>query len=272
MPGKKRLAKEKRERNGRVLAFFGSACALGEWWYNVNNPEPSDLFSGALLLGFCAFSLVATWEFFDFRFGGRVGSFALATIAFFLLFRLSGEWRGAHQRAEVWQHLTVSVPSGAIDYDPMVTNFTVTNGSAFTISKLHGVTCYTNAAVGNEDSAQRGAYSWKDERGGSGLTFGPLTDPAPLMATFDQGMKHSPIGPGGDAQTDRCMEWFQFTTGTICADITLIFWYALQSQPDLREEKRFRLVGERPDRGKFEWSQRTVEAPGNYCERYKKWD
>lgn len=167
------------------------------------------------------------------------------------------------QRNETLQHLTAEhhlVP-GEED-DPMHTMFSVNNGGTNVISRKHGITCLTNLAVGNNGTSEsRGISSWIDN--GQMVISG-------LAHTFDRPPASSVLLPGGDAQTDQCLKVWGFANGTDCADVTVIFWYSLDSQPDIHQEKDFRFVAYKSKTGQFSWYGETISEPKTYCERYLK--
>jgi hypothetical protein len=161
------------------------------------------------------------------------------------------------QHNETFQHLTANhylVP-GEED-DPMHTMFSVTNGGSYEISEKHGITCLTNLAVGNGGASVQGMFSWVAD-GKVHISGGIHTFGLPPAATT--------LLPGGDAQTDQCLNWWKFAKGTDCADITLIFWYSLESQPDVQREKSFRFVAYKGKNGQFSWYAEPQSLQGSYC-------
>jgi hypothetical protein len=53
-------------------------------------------------------------------------------------------------------------------------------------------------------------------------------------------------------------------------DVEIIFWYALETQPDREEEKRFRFFAYKGPNNKFDWYSEPIDHPGNYCEQFVK--
>jgi hypothetical protein len=77
----------------------------------------------------------------------------------------------------------------------------------------------------------------------------------------------STIDAGGDAQTDPCLKFFEFSNGTECVDMTLIFWFALETQPDWEQEKTLRFVANRSKNGRFAWYSQPVDLKISPCEK-----
>jgi hypothetical protein len=169
------------------------------------------------------------------------------------------------QQDETFERLTVNhylVP-GEED-DPMHTMFSVTNGSSYEISRQHGITCLTNETVGNGGtSTDKHLTSWV-VNGKMFFSGG--------MHTFDRPPASTTLVPGGDAQTDPCLAVWDYEHGTDCADITLIFWYALENQPGVNREKRFRLVAYKGKTGQFAWYSEPESSPEEYCKAFVKPD
>jgi hypothetical protein len=75
--------------------------------------------------------------------------------------------------------------------------------------------------------------------------------------------------PGGDAQSETCLERSFMRPGDLrplCVDMTLIIDYTLQSQPDMREEKKWRFVLDE-HKGNV-WVRHLVESPNSPCAPY----
>jgi hypothetical protein len=165
------------------------------------------------------------------------------------------------QRNNVFQNLNAThrIPPGAED-DPMNTMFLVANNSSFDISKKHQIICRTNVAVGNGShvGANRGVLSESKDGGTKiGFDLAWLLVPAP-----------SKLVAGGDAQTESCLSFFNFQQGTACVDVTLIFWYSLDTQPDLDQFKYFRYVAYKGPKGQFDWYPQPQEDSKSSCERF----
>jgi hypothetical protein len=129
----------------------------------------------------------------------------------------------------------------------------VTNGSSFAISGAHQIICETILAVGNH-----GTSPVFDNT--SGFVNGFLQ-----IGNITRVRSGAILESGGDAQTEPCLRYFGFQEGTDCADIRIIFWYSLETQPKVDQEKRFRFVGYKGKNGAFSWQTQPVNARGSYC-------
>jgi hypothetical protein len=164
-----------------------------------------------------------------------------------------------NQRQDVSYHLTAShsIPPGYED-DPVHTMFTITNNGRYEISRKHEITCYTIFALANHSIVRDTESAVRN----GGLVFGDLRE--------NHALASSTIKPGGDAQTDSCLNWFHFHEPTDCVDVEIIFWYALETQPDYEEEKTFRFFAYKGPNNKFDWYPEPIDHPGNYCEQFVK--
>ena len=140
--------------------------------------------------------------------------------------------------------------------------FTVTNGGSFSISRKHQISCFTKLAVGNNGAAQVvGITSW--------VHAGQLYVGTPIHTP--QNLADSILNPGGDAQTDPCLKFLNFAEGTDCVDITLTFWYALETQRDYEQEGKFRYVAYKDKRWlPFNWYGEPIDSKQNFCREYIK--
>lgn len=170
------------------------------------------------------------------------------------------------QRENVRQHLRFShyIPSGEED-DPMHTIFTVTNDSSYEISRNHQIGCEVTLAVGDNGAAKVQAV-------GRPAIFNPDDDSITLPAYGKRPRIRvsSTLAPGSDAESANCLRWFQFTFGTDCADVTVIFWYSLETQPDSEEDKKERYIASKGKDGKFTWVQQPVNSMNSYCAGFYK--
>jgi len=170
------------------------------------------------------------------------------------------------QRNETYQNLTAShsIPPGR-GGDPMHTMFTVTNGSKNEISVKHEITCLTNYAVSNEIPGD----SPIESRSSSIKNVMSAVVGQSIVMGHPVGWLHhlasAPLEPGGDAQTEECLAFFNFGMGTKCVDMTLIFWYSLESQAELEQEKKFRFVALKEENQLFEWYTEPTKRQGDYC-------
>jgi hypothetical protein len=163
------------------------------------------------------------------------------------------------QRKEVLHDLTANhyLRRGAED-DPMSTMFSVTNNSQFALSRQHQIACFTNLAIGNGGTV-------KLQRLRSSIVNGQL-----MVGDIPHVLSDTGLRPGGDAQTDPCLAYLEFGN-TDCVDVELEFWYSLDTQPDLPQEKKFRFVAIKSKTGGFDWYTQPIDYPSNYyCSYYDK--
>ena len=167
------------------------------------------------------------------------------------------------QRADAFRNLTATVDESA--EDPMQSTFTITNGSNQEISQLHGVTCFTHLAIGNyQTSSLKGFYSWILNRANS-----KAMQMSGIPQTFERGPAEYTIKAGGDAQSDACLAYWGFQYGTDCADVTVMFWYSLETQPDVHQEKDFRFVARKVSANRYSWHRESVSNKAGYCDSYQ---
>src|SRR5712692_2450882 len=174
------------------------------------------------------------------------------------------------QRAEVFQKLSAShqaMPAAKEEFDPLFTLFTVTNDSSYTISGKHALICYVNLAVG-ANGYSRLDNIWESVDGKT-MMFGAAVDQfRDFIPTLE------PLQPGGDAQTDQCLKVIGFERGVACVDVTLIFWYSLETQPLYKQEKDFRFIAQREFRssghGKpdFVWYSEPIGSKRDFCRQF----
>ncbi len=166
------------------------------------------------------------------------------------------------QREDVWNGLTAGHTS---DSDPTAAIFSVTNGSRYVISRRHQIICYTILAIGNAGTSTiTYAATW--------ATPGQLHMSGSLEQAHIEAKRtlaDSPMEPGGDVESDPCLQFYRFAgrsnTGTVCADIALIFWYTLDTQPDLEQERQFRFIARRTAYGAYSWWPSPLQAKGSQC-------
>jgi len=142
----------------------------------------------------------------------------------------------------------------------METMFSVTNGGSFDISRKHQILCETTLAVSRNNNIVTGAVS-AYVNGHWMLYPTPITQRIPASG---------PLRAGGDAQTDPCLAWIKFEEGLRCVDMTVIFWYSLETQPDFEQEKRFRFVAYSGPESGFVWYSQPVASTESYCARFIK--
>ncbi|MGA8150589.1 MAG: hypothetical protein WB952_06545 [Terriglobales bacterium] len=140
----------------------------------------------------------------------------------------------------------------------------MTNDSNYAISGKHKLICYLNFSVAkNGIGGMRNIWET--------LLTDPLTgrQQAVLGGDVDRYRHSYPVvgtlEPGGDAETDDCLKVISLESGqTACIDLTLIFWYSLETQPDFDQEKDFRYIWNR------QWYQEPVGSKTNYCQSFYK--
>jgi hypothetical protein len=162
------------------------------------------------------------------------------------------------QRTDVYQHLTGNhyLLSNAYD-DPMFTMFSVTNGGKVDISKNHQMTCYTRSAVGNDDTSHFANFT-------SGY-FNHKMAYYPGFNSVRLPPSDSLVRSSGDSEATPCLSYYHFAHGARCVDMTLIFSYSLETQPDFTQQKLFRYVAIKGGHGEFAWSGEPVDDQRNFC-------
>jgi hypothetical protein len=232
---------------------------------------------GELQLRSCGLLLIALWlavdlwawllpkrRPFKFIYGATICDVMLIGIMGIMWWWLDGKLE--QNRAEVFDHISIShfIPSGEED-DPMNTVFTATNNSSQQVSKKHGITCFTRLAVGNDGEK----YFMNKEsvsRGGQSLMLGS-------DLTFGHQPAEASLGPGGDAESARCLRYFGFAHGfthTECVDVKIQFWYSLEDQIDIDQEKLVRLVATKDKGNSFFWQQQPISSEESYCAKFIK--
>ena len=148
------------------------------------------------------------------------------------------------KQKDAFNHLsaTVFLPP---NLDPLRSVFELTNGSSLSISPFNHLMCLVNVLVGASGTPhlQAGVQSvaW-----GSGPS----------------------ITPGGDASSSECFHTIVgVEAGTACIDVTLLFTYSIDAQPEVMNSKAFRFVGNKRA-GYYSWYKEAVGTPYNYCEPY----
>ena len=174
----------------------------------------------------------------------------------FMLWELQAQLQD--QRDNVSLHLTANhyLPFGAVD-DPMHSMFSVSNNSQYALSRRHQIVCITNLAVGNDGTGISGNNA-------SGIVNGHMT-----IGNIPHVLSDTRLEPGGDAQTEPCLAYLKFKN-TDCVDMELHFWYSLDTQPEVQQEKRFRFVAYKSKSGGFSWYPEPIDSPPEYCTPYYK--
>jgi hypothetical protein len=175
----------------------------------------------------------------------------------------------ADQRDDVFQRLVINHHSDVgKESDVLATIFTVTNNSNYAVSGKHQLVCDVTAAVGNGQTSVL-TDVWQ--------TFTPDPVTREFKGMFGMGSPDMawqyiavgpPLGPNGDTETyEQCLSMARFANDTNCIDLTLIFWYSLETQPDLRQEKEYRIVGT-VDGTQFVWKPQPVKSQANFCRSF----
>jgi hypothetical protein len=169
-----------------------------------------------------------------------------------------------YERDDVFQHLTVShsLQPGTED-DPMHSMFSVANGGSIALSK-HWIVCYTNLAVGN--GGRSGIVKSPSVIIDGHAVIGDDVEPAIRVA------HQNALRASGDEETDPCLNYFNFHEGTDCADVTVMFKYELETQPNIEQEKRFRFVAYKGSNGTFSWYGEPVNEEFSRCSQFLKAD
>ena len=72
------------------------------------------------------------------------------------------------------------------------------------------------------------------------------------------------LGPDGDEETAYCMEGWELDGDPTCADVTVVFYYAMKTQPTTGHFKRARFVS-RNEGSDFVWRGQPVDYPEDFC-------
>jgi hypothetical protein len=215
-----------------------------------------------LAIGLWVYVLKEHWKY-RYIIGSALTSLMLLVSMGLMYWWLVGKLKD--QLADVYQHLEISyVNSSESSNDPMGTIFTITNKSSNEISRKHELMCFTRSALGT-----RNGLKWAVEQLTSVIRKGqmaliPATHIPPPFLIGPHELEDAPIEPGGDAQSDQCLAWFRFSS-TECADVTIGFWYTLESQPDIEQEISKRWYAYKDQSGKFNWVPQPTGAYTDYC-------
>ena len=147
------------------------------------------------------------------------------------------------QQNEVFSKLmpTISVPrqpyGGVLD-----STFTITNGGSIAIGPNHQLVCGVNL-----------------------ITF----EGGNRMANSEQMIRQTipfPIQPGGDSQSDPCLEQIFGGARPTCIDMNFDIFYTLETQPEDNRQKEFRFTAQMEDG--FVWHPQPLKMSGSPCTRY----
>jgi hypothetical protein len=157
--------------------------------------------------------------------------------------------------------------------DPMHTMFSVTNGSKFEISKKHRIVCFTRLAVAdNGIHTVEGMYSAVID-GKLNLGLGSINYGADVPLDMNRASRFfvpsdSILESGnGDGETVPCLKFYHVERPE-CVDMTVIFWYSLESQPTVERTKEFRYVAYRGKNGQFQWDTQPIGEGNSYCREF----
>ncbi len=142
--------------------------------------------------------------------------------------------------------------------DPMLANFTLSNGSSFPISKRHVLWCGINLLVGSNHT----------------LFAGPILTQTSLHRWVISDIPHVtmrtsfPIGPHGDGFTDSCLAAIAFKDGQLlCGDILVNLSYYLDDQPELQDHG-VRFVYVHNPSGNSSWHEQSQKSNEDFCYSY----
>ena len=248
--------KEKKERNSRVLDFFALALAFAGWFYAVLTPEPNFSFGTLLLTCAIGCSLLAVWEYFSWKWKGKISS---SLIALSLLISASYGWhiqRVAVAESSVLKSQTIErelvhqLLTATMNYEPgdnlAESSFIYTNGSAIPI-KVNEISILTNKLI-----FQRGSR----------------VDHAYLIWRIPQG--NTEIDAGGDGQSDPILQRILpqalpiANRLLVCADLKIGVNYSLISQPTIPQSKYFRFAT-RPGKTGLRWLKEDIQSSHDFC-------
>jgi hypothetical protein len=176
------------------------------------------------------------------------------------------------QRDDVMSNLVANYQLHDPQGSPLKTLFTITNNSHYALSTKNKLMCHVNHAVGNDGTSEQ-QYIWEgekiDDRTGKWTGIFGGTSTTDTLWDILPTMPAARIEPGGDSTTAQCLTTIGFKDSTDCIDVTLIFLYTLDTQPNMRQEKYFRYVGTM-DSNSFAWRRQPVESRTDYCQRFVK--
>jgi len=237
MPTAKQLKKEKRERNARAFGLLAFGFALGEWWYNVVNPEPNIWVGSLLLAGFIGSLVAAFTEYSEAKGTARIVLVCLGVLLFGGADYYQYHKQRAHQLEQVWEHLsaTAEFPTSGNIFD---STFTLINGSGSTLTE-HDLSCTPKLFRFSNGSTWHG--------GGTG----------------DVNDSKTPLKPGSP-QGDNCLaNTIKTDAEILCADVVFTVKYEIADQPEVKQSKDFRFSASK--RMGLVWHPEQAENRGTYC-------
>ena len=122
----------------------------------------------------------------------------------------------------------------------------------------------TSVTITNDDSVELGDHKiWCDVKKVSFANTRIINQGNSFTVAVP--WNHTPIGPHGDAQTDKCV--YVATTGSpvLCVDLIVSFDYFIKGD-NAQKTRQFRFVGRGGSIiGPFEWGQQPLNFSGSYC-------
>lgn len=169
----------------------------------------------------------------------------------------------SEEREDVRNKLSIesSIPHG-LENDPMKSIISVTNDSKYGISAKHRIACKLNLATDDTGASMsfHDVFAFQDPDGNYQLSGGPLSQ-IPIEES-------TPIQAGGDAQSSSCIGGFHFPGKIECADLTIIFQYFLEDQPNFPQEKKQRVTTY--GKNGFQWYKDSIDRRSSYCAHFLK--
>lgn len=168
-------------------------------------------------------------------------------------------------RRDVFNQLTIdySIPPGAED-SPTKSVITVSNGSVYEISAKNRIACQLNLAI-NEIGGTLETDNIATAENPNG-TYALISGPLGIMPIPDG----APLHAGGDSQSNSCLSGWSEANHFVCVDMTIVFQYVLQDQPDIRQAKSLRVSTYGSRNNGFRWYKESLDAKTSYCRRFAK--
>ncbi len=170
--------------------------------------------------------------------------------------------KGQFERDDVFNHLTIQ-PNLPLGTDPSFTTFTIMNGSSYSISAKHRVTCKIRFSRSSDEGMIKNVFERQDQDGKFTFSSPDAEEDQPIPVT-------SEIDHGGDSQTDACLSGLLPPAPyvVLCADVTVRFDYFLSVQPTTLQKKSVRLVyGIYPATDR--WVSQPVDSEKDFCANFR---
>jgi hypothetical protein len=173
------------------------------------------------------------------------------------------------QRNDVFGKLeiTARIPSGDQLWN---TVFTVTNKGDFAVSDRNRIVCqvHTEYAKGMSRPLIHEVYFAQEPAGNWVVSGGDA-----LMKDLPQRVR---LAPDGDSQSDSCLSGYQGPPNIpgvehpiICVDVSVIFVYSLEVQPDTPQQKTIRFFGSPGPSREYQWIQEPVDSKVDFCRQFR---